>query len=156
MLIAVNLPNYGKLGTRESLVAIAEAAEELGYESIWTTDHVLVPNSLPADFFANMLESLMTLSFLAGYTDRIGIGTGILVLPQRDPILVAKQAATLQHLSTGRLSVAVAVGYVEKEYEFLRGPFARRGRLLDEYLAAMRQLLEAEHPSFHGQTIDFD
>jgi probable F420-dependent oxidoreductase len=156
MLVALNLPNYGALGTRDAVVSIAEAAEGLGYESVWTTDHVLVPNSLPADFFASMLESLVTLSFIAARTGRIGIGTGILVLPQRDPVLVAKQAATLQYLSGGRLSLAVAVGYVEREYEFLRAPFKRRGALLDEYLPAVRQLLEAEKPSFHGSSIEFD
>jgi probable F420-dependent oxidoreductase len=156
MLLGVNLPNYGTLGTRASVVSIAETAESLGYESVWTTDHVLVPNSLPSGFFGNLLESLMTLSFLAARTERIRIGTGILVLPQRDPILVAKQVATLQHLSAGRLSVAVAVGYVEQEYELLRSPYARRGALLDEYLPAVRELLEAPQPSFHGDTITFD
>src|ERR1700712_894161 len=155
MLIAVNLPNYGTLGTRDSVVSIAQAAETLGYESVWTTDHVLVPNSLPSGFFGNLLESLITLTFVAARTERIRIGTGILVLPQRDPILVAKQVATLQHLSAGRLSVAVAVGYVEKEYELLRSSYTRRGVLLDEYLPALRELLEAQHPVFHGDTIEF-
>lgn len=139
MLVAVNLPNYGTLGTRDSVVSIAETAEGLGYESVWTTDHVLVPNSLPPGFFGNLLESLITLTFLAARTERIRIGTGILVLPQRDPILVAKQVATLQHFSGGRLSVAVAVGYVEREYELLRSSYAHRGALLDEYLPADRK-----------------
>ena len=155
MLVAVNLPNYGTLGTRESVVSIAETAEALGYESVWTTDHVLVPNSLPSGFFGNLLESLITLTFIAARTERIRIGTGILVLPQRDPILVAKQVATLQHLSAGRLSVAVAVGYVEQEYELLRSSYTRRGALLDEYLPALRELLEAQDPTFHGDTITF-
>jgi probable F420-dependent oxidoreductase len=155
MLIAVNLPNYGTLGTRESVATIAETAEALGYESVWTTDHVLVPNSLPSGFFGNLLESLITLTFVAARTERIRIGTGILVLPQRDPILVAKQVATLQHLSAGRLSVAVAVGYVEKEYELLRSSYTRRGVLLDEYLPALRELLEAQDPTFHGDIITF-
>jgi probable F420-dependent oxidoreductase len=155
MIVALNLPNYGQVGTRDGVLAIAAAAEELGYESVWTTDHILVPDSLPAGFFGNMLESLITLSVIAARTDRIGIGAGILVLPQRDPILAAKQVATLQHLSGGRLRLAVGVGYVEEEYELLRAPFARRGALLDEYLPAMRQLLEAEHPAFHGGTIDY-
>jgi alkanesulfonate monooxygenase SsuD/methylene tetrahydromethanopterin reductase-like flavin-dependent oxidoreductase (luciferase family) len=78
------------------------------------------------------------------------------VLPQHDPVLVAKQVATLQYLSGGRLSLAVAVGYVEQKYEFLRAPFKRRGALLDEYLSAVRLLLEAEKPSFYGSSIEFD
>src|ERR1700709_1906748 len=154
MLIA-NLPNYGGLGSREPVLSIAQAAESLGYESVWTTDHVLVPNSLPPGFFGNLLESLVTLTFIAARTERIRIGTGVLVLPQRDPILVAKQLATLQHLSGGRLSAAVAVGYVEQEYRFLRADFHHRGIVLDEYLPAVRELLEADQPRFDGAGITF-
>jgi alkanesulfonate monooxygenase SsuD/methylene tetrahydromethanopterin reductase-like flavin-dependent oxidoreductase (luciferase family) len=101
MLIGVNLPNYSSLGHRDAIVAIAQAAEGLGYASLWTNDHVLLPTSRPEPF-GNVLESLTTLSYLAASTHRIRLGTGILVLPQRDPLLVAKQAATISHLSGGR------------------------------------------------------
>ena len=84
MLIGLNLPNYSRLGTRDSVVAIAQAAEALGYASLWTNDHVLLPTSRPEPF-GNVLESLTTLSYLAAKTSRIRLGTGILVLPQRDP-----------------------------------------------------------------------
>jgi probable F420-dependent oxidoreductase len=115
---------------------------------------VLLPTSRPEPF-GNVLESLTTLSYLAARTNRIRLGTGILVLPQRDPLLVAKQAATISHLSGGRLALAVGVGYIKEEYKFLRADFGNRGRLADEYIAAMRELFESDAPEFHGQHINY-
>ncbi len=154
MLIGVNLPNYSRLGYRDSIVAIAQATEALGYASLWTNDHVLLPTSRPEPF-GNVLESLTTLSHLAARTSRIRLGTGILVLPQRDPLLVAKQAATISHLSGGRLALAVGVGYIREEYAFLRADFGNRGHLADEYIAAMRELFESDAPEFHGPHINY-
>src|SRR5713101_298717 len=154
MIIGVNLPNYSSLGYRDSIIAIAQTAEALGYASLWTNDHVLLPTSGPEPF-GNVLESLTTLSYLAASTDRIRLGTGILVLPQRDPLLVAKQAATISHLSGGRLALAVGVGYIKEEYGFLRADFGNRGRLADEYIAAMRELFESDAPEFHGPHITY-
>jgi len=154
MLIGVNLPNYSRLGNRDAMVAIAEAAEALGYASLWTNDHVLLPTSRPEPF-GNVLESLTTLSYLAARTSRIRLGTGILVLPQRDPLLVAKQAATISHLSGGRLALAVGVGYIKEEYAFLRADFGNRGHLADEYIGAMRELFESDAPEFHGPHINY-
>src|SRR5713226_7265257 len=154
MIIGVNLPNYSRLGYRDSIVAIAQTAEALGYASLWTNDHVLLPTSLPEPF-GHLLESLTTLSYLAARTDRIRLGTGILVLPQRDPLLVAKQAATINHLSGGRLTLAVAVGWIKQEYEYLRADFGGRGNLADEYISAMRELFESDTPEFHGQHINY-
>jgi probable F420-dependent oxidoreductase len=154
MIIGVNLPNYSSVGNRDSVTAIAQAAEALGYASLWTSDHVLLPTSLPEPF-GHLLESLTTLSYLAARTDRIRLGTGILVLPQRDPLLVAKQDATVSYLSGSRLTLAVGVGYIEQEYAYLRADFANRGRLADEYIPAMRELFESDTPQFHGQHINY-
>ena len=154
MLIGVNLPNYSRLGKRDSVVDIAQAAEALGYASLWTNDHALLPIS-PPEPFGNVLESLTTLSYLAASTSRIRLGTGILVLPQRDPVLVAKQAATISHLSGGRLALAVGVGYIKEEYACLRADFRNRGHLADEYIAAMRELFESDTPEFHGPHINY-
>jgi probable F420-dependent oxidoreductase len=156
MLIGLNLPNYSSLGYREAMIAIADAAEALGYSSLWTTDHILVPTRLPKEVFGNLLESLTTLSYIAARTELIGLGTGILVLPQRDPLLVAKQAATLHQLSGGRLTLAVAVGWVEEEYAYLRSDFSGRGALADEYISAIRALFETDEPEFDGRHIKFD
>jgi len=154
MIIGLNLPNYSTLGSRDSIVAIAQRAEALGFASLWTNDHVLLPSSRPEPF-GNVLESLTTLSYLAASTHHIQLGTGILVLPQRDPLLVAKQAATISHLSGGRLSLAVGVGYIKEEYGYLRADFDNRGRLADEYISAMRELFESDMPQFHGPHINY-
>src|SRR5256712_12358325 len=117
MIFGLNLPNYSSLGNCKSMIAIAERAEEMGYSSLWTSDHVLIPTNLPEPF-GNLLETFTTLSYLAARTETIRLATGILVLPQRDPLLVAKQAATLHHLSVGRFTLGVGVGWIAKEYSF--------------------------------------
>jgi probable F420-dependent oxidoreductase len=154
MIFGLNLPNYSSLGHRDAVTAIAERADELGYASLWTSDHVLLPETLPEPF-GNLLESFATLSYLAARTQRIGLATGILVLPQRDPLLAAKQAATIHHLSGGRLTLGVGVGWIEQEYGYLRSDFHARGHIADEYIPAMRTLFEAEGPEFHGPRINY-
>jgi alkanesulfonate monooxygenase SsuD/methylene tetrahydromethanopterin reductase-like flavin-dependent oxidoreductase (luciferase family) len=113
MIFGLNLPNYSSLGHRDAMIAIAEQAEELGYASLWTSDHILLPVTLPEPF-GNLLETFATLSYLAARTERIQLATGILVLPQRDPLLVAKQAATVHHLSGGRMTLGVGVLFSPK------------------------------------------
>ncbi|MEY2452588.1 MAG: hypothetical protein QOD92_2162 [Acidimicrobiaceae bacterium] len=154
MRFGLNLPNFSSLGHRDAMVAIAERADELGYTSLWTSDHILLPTSLP-DPFGNLLESFTTLSYLAARTEQIGLATGVLVLPQRDPLLVAKQAATVHHLSGGRLALGIGVGWIPEEYGYLRADFHTRGALADEYIAAMRTLFETDAPDFHGAHIDY-
>jgi probable F420-dependent oxidoreductase len=154
MIFGLNLPNYSTLGNRDSMIAIAERAEELGYSSLWTNDHILIPANLPEPF-GNVLETFTTLSYLAGRTENIRLATGILVLPQRDPLLVAKQAATIHHLSGGRFTLGLGVGWIAQEYSFLRTDFGTRGQLADEYIAAIRVLFESDHPEFHGKHINF-
>jgi probable F420-dependent oxidoreductase len=155
MIFGLNLPNYSSLGTRCAITAIADRAEELGYASLWTSDHILLPATLPEPY-GNLLESFTTLSFLAARTSRIRLATGILVLPQRDPLLVAKQAATIHHLSGGRLTLGVGVGWIEQEYAYLRSDFHSRGQAADEYIAAMRTLFETGKPEFHGARIRYE
>jgi probable F420-dependent oxidoreductase len=154
MIFGLNLPNYSSLGDREAMIAIAERAEDLGYSSLWTSDHILIPKNLPEPF-GNLLESFTTLSYLAARTEHIRLGTGILVLPQRNPLLVAKQAATIHHLSGGRFTLGVAVGWIEQEYKYLGADFGNRGRLADEYIAALRELFESDAPDFHGEHVSF-
>jgi probable F420-dependent oxidoreductase len=154
MIFGLNLPNYSSLGNRESMTAIAESAEELGYSSLWTSDHILIPTSLPEPF-GNVLETFTTLSYLAAHTEVIRLGTGILVLPQRDPLLVAKQAATVHHLSAGRFTLGIGVGWIAQEYSFLRADFGLRGQLADEYIRAIRVLFESDQPEYHSAHINF-
>jgi probable F420-dependent oxidoreductase len=154
MIFGLNLPNYSKLGNRESMIRIAETAEELGYSSLWTSDHILIPANMPEPF-GNLLETFTTLSYLAARTETIRLATGILVLPQRDPLLVAKQAATVHHLSGGRLTLGVAAGWIAQEYSYLRTDFGTRGQLADEYIGAIRALFENDHPEYHGKHVNF-
>ena len=105
--------------------------------------------------FGHLLESLTTLTWVAAHTRTIGLATGILVLPQRDPLLVAKQAATLHHLSDGRLRLGVAAGWIELEYAFLRADFRDRGAIETEYIGALRALFEQARPEFHGDHVEF-
>jgi probable F420-dependent oxidoreductase len=154
MIFGLNLPNYSGLGNRESMVSIAKTAEALGYSSLWTSDHILIPENLPEPF-GNLLESFTTLSYLAARTETIRLATGILVLPQRDPLLVAKQAATIHHLSGGRLTLGLGIGWIAREYSYLRTDFGTRGQLADEYIAAIRVLFESDHPEYHGKHINF-
>jgi probable F420-dependent oxidoreductase len=155
MRIGVNLHNYGLFASKPAIDKIAERAEALGYDSIWTADHVLVPRTEPEPF-GQLLETLTTLSYIAAKTRRIALGTSILVLPQREPILVAKQAATLDHLSGGRLTLGIGVGWIEREFEYLGADFAARGDRADEYIAALRELWTAEEPRFDGDAVRFD
>jgi alkanesulfonate monooxygenase SsuD/methylene tetrahydromethanopterin reductase-like flavin-dependent oxidoreductase (luciferase family) len=134
MKIGVNLHNYGPFASKRAIDAIAERSEALGYDSIWTADHILVPRTEPEPF-GQLLETLTTLSYIAAKTRRIALGTSVLVLPQREPILVAKQAATIDELSGGRLTLGIGVGWIEREFDYLGADFAARGDRADEYIA---------------------
>ncbi len=155
MKIGVNLHNHGPFASKPAIDAIAERAEALGYDSIWTADHILVPRTEPEPF-GQLLETLTTLSYVAAKTDRIALGTSILVLPQREPILVAKQAATVDELSGGRLTLGIGVGWIEREFDYLGADFAARGNRADEYIAALRELWTTDEPHFAGDTVRFD
>jgi probable F420-dependent oxidoreductase len=154
MKIGVNLHNYGPFASKPAIDAIVERAEALGYESIWTSDHILVPRTEPEPF-GQLLETLTTLSYVAAKTRHIALGTSILVLPQREPILVAKQAATVHHLSNGRLTLGIGVGWIKQEFEYLGADFATRGQRADEYVAALRERWTAKEPHFAGESLWF-
>jgi probable F420-dependent oxidoreductase len=154
MKIGVCLPNYGPATAPGAIKRAALAAEALGYDSLWATDHVLVPEKHGATF-GQVIEALITLGYLAGITERITLATSILVLPQRDPILAAKQVAAIDQLADGRLILGVGVGWMEEEFAYLRTNFRQRGRLMDEWLAIMKTLWREERPSFQGEWIEF-
>jgi alkanesulfonate monooxygenase SsuD/methylene tetrahydromethanopterin reductase-like flavin-dependent oxidoreductase (luciferase family) len=127
------LPNYGEGLEAERLAASAVAAEEAGFDSGWVTDHLVVPEK-HAPVYGSIAEALVSLGFLAGRTRRLFLGVSALIVPARNPLVALKQLTTLDLLSGGRIVTAVAAGWMEEEFETLRAPFARRGRLLDEWL----------------------
>jgi probable F420-dependent oxidoreductase len=146
----VTLPNfqYGAPASREHLLAVATAAEECGYTSIWTSDHILVGADFPR--YGTVYESLTTLAWLAAKTERIRVGTSILVVPLRNAIATAKEAATIDDLSGGRFVLGVGLGWNQGEYGFVGADWSRRASLMDESLQVMRNLWTEDRPSFAG------
>lgn len=152
----VALPNFkfGADPSPEHILGVAETAEECGYTSVMTSDHILVGTEYPR--YGNLYESLITLTWIAARTERIRIGTSILVLPIRNALLAAKQLATLDAFAGGRVIVGVGVGWNEQEYGFVGAPFRRRGRLLDESIRVLRNLWNEERPAFRGDFYKYD
>jgi alkanesulfonate monooxygenase SsuD/methylene tetrahydromethanopterin reductase-like flavin-dependent oxidoreductase (luciferase family) len=131
--LGVILPNYGESLDAERLARAAVAAEEAGFDSGWVTDHVIVPPE-HAPIYGTIAEAVVSLGFLAGRTTRLQLGVSALVVPQRDPLIALKQLTTLDFLSGGRIVTAVAAGWMEGEFANLGADFARRGRVLNEWL----------------------
>ncbi|MFA1540913.1 LLM class F420-dependent oxidoreductase [Actinomadura monticuli] len=139
--------------------SVAELAEELGYDSVWVGDHVVLPSPRvgpsPMEPGDPILDPLVALAHLAARTERIALGTGVVVLPQRNPLILAKQLASIDVLSEGRLIFGTAAGYLEPELRAVGVPAEGRGARTDEYLAAMRSLWCDDEPAFHGRHVDF-
>lgn len=138
-----------------SNVRIAKRAEELGYDSVWASDHVVIPEKRAGIFSDRFHDPFMLLSSIAAGTTRITIGTSVIVLPYRNPLVTAKMAATLDVLSGGRLVFGAGPGWMREEFEALGVPFESRGRMTDEYIKAIRELWRSERPEFHGEFLKF-
>lgn len=155
MKFGIVLPNYGPGATRLSIIDTALAAEGLGYDSVWVTDHLALPQE-DAERFGQIYETITTLGFLAGSTRHIRLGISALVLPQRNPVEVAKQLATLDVLSGGRVILAAGIGWSQGEYENLGYNFRDRGRRMDEALKVLRTLWRgSKFVSFQGKYYNF-
>jgi len=150
MLFGVCLPNFGPKFSADGLVSIARAAEELGFDSVWTTDHLLVPKDQYYPY-GRLIETLSSLSFLAAKTDRLRLGTSVLILAMRNPIVVAKEVAAIDILSRGRMVLGLGAGWMEKEFDFVGARFERRGSYLDESIRLMRTLWSDEVVNFNGR-----
>ena len=153
MKFGVFLPSHGPAKSPAAVKQVAQAAEQAGFDSVWAADHVLVHEKL-RDFC--MIETFVTLGYVAAITQRITLGTTVLVLPQRDPILAAKQAAAVDQYADGRLILGIGVGWMEDEYRYLRTDFHQRGRIMDEWMQVMRTLWSGEQPAFQGEWISFE
>ncbi|WP_322508953.1 TIGR03619 family F420-dependent LLM class oxidoreductase [Anaerolinea sp.] len=137
MHFGVILPNYGAGSGRLAVLDTALAAEALGFPSVWTTDHLALPVG-DAERFTPLLEALTTLAYLAGSTARVKLGVSALVLPQRNPLEVAREVATLDVLSGGRVMLAAGIGWSQGEYDNLGYSFTNRGKRMEEALQVLR------------------
>jgi probable F420-dependent oxidoreductase len=137
MRIGIHLPHIGRKAGPEAIRRAAIQAEELGFADAWTSEHIIIPKGAPYPPSAIFYDPVLTLTWAAAYTKRIGLGTSVLVLPMRHPLPLAKELATLQNLSEGRLILGAGVGWLEAEFAALSAPFRERGRRMDEGIAMM-------------------
>ncbi|MEU0566726.1 LLM class flavin-dependent oxidoreductase [Nonomuraea sp. NPDC005983] len=142
MRIGVNVPNFGPGTGPDVLRRWARTVEALGYDMLMVSDHVVITPDVAAQYPAPFYDPFTTLSWLAGITERVQLGTTVLIMPYRHPLLVARMAANLQQLSGGRLVLGVGVGWARQEFDALGVPFQRRGKLTDDYLRDVRTAWE--------------
>jgi probable F420-dependent oxidoreductase len=166
--IGIQLPQRGEAANRRGIVELARAAEDAGLHSLWVSDHVVHPahsssrypyhpeGRIPFVPSEGCLEALTTLAVAAGVTERIGLGTSVLVLPMRETLLAAKVIASLDVLSNGRVILAVAPGWWREEFEALGADFPSRGPRLDEQMVAMTELWRNGTGAMSGQHVSFD
>jgi len=167
--IGVALPTVGLDHKPDQLLEVAETAERLGFDSVWATDHALMSYARQSEYpygrsgtemamtpGIRWLEPLSTLAFVASRTERVRLGTSVLVLPYRNPIIVAAEAATVHLLSGDRLILGVGAGWMREEFAALGLDAAERGARLDEYIEVLRTLWRDDPASFHGRFVDFD
>jgi probable F420-dependent oxidoreductase len=151
--------NMGACATPDGASRAARLAEQLGYDSLWAGEHIVAPRPRAAPSLLEpdypILDPIVALAMLAAETSRVRLATGIVILPQRNPVVLAKQVASLDVLSGGRLEFGIGVGYVEPEMRAVGVPMAGRGARADEYLRAMRSLWEDDAPAFRGRNVEF-
>ena len=151
--------NTGPCALPETSAKVARAAEAAGFESVWTGEHVVLPDPQappsPAPPQHPMLDPAVALAFLAAYSTRLRLATGIIILPQRNPLVLAKELASVDVLSKGRLIFGLGAGYLKPEFDALGARFDDRGARTDEYIEAIRTLWTEPRPSFAGRTLRF-
>ena len=151
--------NTGPCAAPETAAKVARAAEAAGFESVWTGEHVVLPDPQappsPAAPGHPMLDPAVALAFLAAHTQRVRLATGIIILPQRNPVVLAKELASVDVLSNGRLIFGLGAGYLRPEFDAVGARFDDRGARTDEYIDALRVLWTAAKPAFAGRTVRF-
>ena len=167
MRFGIAFANTGPFATPDGAAAMAEAAEQAGFDSLWTVEHVVVPKQyasvypyspngkMPGADAFDIPDPLIWLAWVAARTTTLRLATGILILPQRNPFVVAKEVATLDQLSGGRVILGVGIGWLEEEFRILGADWEDRAQRTEEYIEAMRTLWREDLPSFEGDTISF-
>jgi len=151
-----------------SALEVCKVAEEVGFESVWGGEHVIFPTTIesaypytadgkvPATADTPIPDPLIWLAYVAAAAPTLRLGTCILILPQRNPLVLAKEIATLDHLSGGRVELGIGVGWLREEFDALGVPWERRGARTDEYVEALRTVWSGRHVEFHGEFVDFE
>ena len=155
MKLGLYLRNMGPQSTVDTLVACTQAAEQAGIDDLWVADHIAIPPDDAEGSGGRYLDPLATLAFLAGFTRRIGLGTGVLVLPYRPPLATAKWVATIQELSAGRLLLGVGAGWMEAEFRAVGIPRSQRSRITDQTLAFLHRCFAQDEGEANGQRFLF-
>jgi probable F420-dependent oxidoreductase len=168
MRLGLHALGIGAGAQRAVIDTVAAAAETAGFDTLWAGEHVVMVDQSSSRYpysadgqiavssTVDWLDPMVCLSFAAAATSTIGVATGVLLLPEHNPVVVAKQAATLDQLSDGRLTLGVGIGWSRDEFDALGVPFARRGSRTREYVAAMRAIWRADVASFQGEFVRFD
>jgi probable F420-dependent oxidoreductase len=154
MKFGVALPNFGKFAEREYIIEIARTAEDLGFDSLWFSDHIIIPH-LHQGFGEVFYEPLVTLAYIASQTNKILLGTSVIILPYRNPIVLAKMISTLDVLSGGRVIFGVGAGWLKEEFLALGASYEERGSITDEGIEVLKLLWTEENPVFKGRYHEF-
>ena len=160
MKFGLHSVNLHGCGYPDAAARLGRAAEAAGFESLWVADHVVLPDPpaperpMPPDM--RLLDPIVALTFLAAHTTRVLLGTGVIILPQRQALVLAKQLASLDVLSNGRLIFGLGVGWCEAEMRSVGVAFTERGRIADDYLAAMRAVWTQPAPAYRGRYVSFE
>lgn len=151
--------NVGPCAAPGTMLDVAQTAEAAGFESVWTGEHVVLPDPReppsPAPPLTDMCHPSTALSYIAAGTSSLKLGTGITLLAQRNAVVLAKEMASLDFLSKGRLIFGIGAGYLKQEFDALGVDFAERGARTDEYIKALRELWTSENPAFSGRFVNF-
>jgi probable F420-dependent oxidoreductase len=167
MKLGISFANSGKFSRPELFAELARDCEAVGIESLWTVEHVVIPQphmpypgskdgQMPGGDNVPIPDPLIPLAYAAAVTSRLRLSTGVIILPQRHPLYLAKQLATLDLLSNGRMMVGIGSGWMKEEFDSLQIPFKVRGARTDESIQAMRTLWSEPVASFHGKHFQFD
>lgn len=161
--------NTGRYADAAKAVELIQAGEEAGFESAWTVEHTVVPEGYESAYpyspdgkmgggrnDMSLPDPLIWMSYMAAVTAKIKLATGILILPQHNPVITAKQIATLDSMSGGRVLLGIGVGWLEEEFAVIGAPFANRAARTDEYVDVMRALWQQDRPSFDGNFFQFE
>ena len=153
MRLGIHLPHIGRKAGPDAIRRAALQAEALGFADVWVSEHIILPKAAPYPPSPAFYEPILTLTWAASVTNRVGLGTSVIVLPMHHPVPMAKQIATLQCLSGGRVIFGIGVGWLEAEFAALGTPFRERGRRMDESIALMRALWSQDPVSFETRAV---